>query len=243
METPAVRKPLPRWSRLLILMVGLMFAGSIYGIVSGAMAFKATFEHSQEAPYIKKVASGIAGFPDPLPAGYEYVFGADLDLFWSTNLKFVGVDYAAAEPESGSVTKKSDKAGMEGKDEKDEKEIEGKRVAVKGKQQILFFSCRGKGDTEELLDSAYRIGLNTHGFSGKFTKPVSRGSWTFQGATMPYIIGEVEDPKDEKHMGLVACMISPEKEKILLLYAVQLDDEKKYDINVCMNLLKEMSGF
>ncbi|HMO22304.1 MAG TPA: hypothetical protein PKC98_15210, partial [Candidatus Melainabacteria bacterium] len=60
METPAVRKPLPRWSRLLILMVGLMFGGSIYGIVSGAMAFKATFEHSQEAPYIKKVASGIA---------------------------------------------------------------------------------------------------------------------------------------------------------------------------------------
>ncbi|MBI1269586.1 hypothetical protein GC174_04050 [bacterium] len=237
METPAVRKPLPQWSRLLILMVSLMFAGSIYGIVSGAMTFKATFEHSQEAPYIKKVASGIAGFPDPLPAGYEYVFGADLDLFWSTNLRFVGVDYAATEPGTASEAKKRDK---DGKEEKDRVE---KKVEVKGKQQILFFSCKGKGETDELLDSAYRIGLNTHGFSGKFIKLVSRGSWTFQGATMPYIVGEVEDPKDEKHMGLVACMILPEKEKILLLYAVQLDDEKKFDINVCMNLLKEMSGF
>lgn len=231
METQAVRKPLPQWSRLLILMVSLMFAGSIYGIVSGAMAFKATFEHSQEAPYIKKVAGGIAGFPDPLPSGYEYVFGADLDLFWTTNLKFVGVDYAADATETESAGKKSDK------------DVKEDKTSVKGRQQILFFSCKGKGETEELLDSAYRIGLNTHGFSGKFTKAVSRGSWTFQGATMPYIVGEVEDPKEEKHMGLVACMILPEKEKILLLYAVQLDDEKKYDINVCMNLLKEMSGF
>lgn len=203
------RKPLPLWSRLLVVLVSFMFFSSIYGVVMGTVAFKRAFENCQETAHIKQVAQRILKFPAPLPEGYKYSLGVDLDFF-TANIKFVGIDYK------------------------------------EGKQQLLFValnSVNPERSTRVMLQSAYDIGVNTPGVSGRFTETLSRGRWTFEGSSMPYIIGKLKDIDDKEHVGLVACMLMPEKKKTLFLYAVEPGEKEKFDINVCVDLLKEIRGF
>ncbi len=209
MTKKPARKPLPLWSRLLIVLVSMMFFGSIYGIVLGTVSFKKAFENCQETSHIKQVAQKILKFPTPLPSGYKYSLGVDLDFF-GMNVKFVGIDYK------------------------------------EGKQQLLFVSLNSINPDRSprtMLQSAYDIGVNTPSVSGKFTETLSKGRWTFEGSSMPYIVGKLKDVDDKEHVGLVACMIMPEKKRTLFLYAVEPGEKEKFDINVSMGLLKEIRGF
>lgn len=213
MAEKKVRKPLPLWSRLLIILVTMMFFGSVYGVISGVGSFKRAFEHAEEPAYIKKVANRIARFPDPLPDGFKYIFGFEMGLPFlvssseSMSLKIVVMDYR------------------------------------NGKQQLSLISFNQKRDAKELLDQAYKIGLNTYSVSGHFTKVVSQGGWTVHGTTIPYVVGNLTTVDGEEYLGLVSAMSIPNKEKSLLIYAVEPHKTKKFDLNVCMQLLKELSNF
>lgn len=207
MTEASKRKPLPGWSRVLIATVVVLFLGSISSIIYGASEFQKAFQQSDDPVYISKVAKRIAAFPEKLPSDYKYVFGADLNLFWSVNMRLVAIDYK------------------------------------EGVQQLIFIGFNQKSKPQEMLGEAYRIGINTHGFSGRFTKSVSQGSWTIQGTRMPYVIGKVKGSDGNMHIGLVSCMSVPKKNKTVLFYALQPNEKEKFDINVCIELLKVIASF
>ena len=86
------KKALPVWSRLLMTLVIVLFAGSIYGVISGTQAFYTTFKNVEEPGHIKQVAGSMADFPDPLPDGYSYKLGVSLNVF-GDDFKALGIDY------------------------------------------------------------------------------------------------------------------------------------------------------
>lgn len=113
----------------------------------------------------------------------------------------------------------------------------------KGKQQLVFISVNQKQKVGSVLEDAYRIGINTPKYSGKFTKIIRQGSFTIQGRTMPYIIGNVTDTVGKKHIGLVSCVVAPKKQKTIIFYSIQPNEKEKFDINVVVKLLTQITSF
>lgn len=79
---------LPLWSKALIVMVLMVFAGSATGTVALALALKSRLDPAYNRAHIARLANEILGLPDPLPEGYSYYFGIDLWVF-----KHVTIDY------------------------------------------------------------------------------------------------------------------------------------------------------
>ena len=86
------KKALPVWSKVVIVLVITLFAGSIYGVIQGTLVFYETFRNVEDPIHIKKVAASIAEFPDPLPEGYSYVLGVSLDVL-GDEFKALGIDF------------------------------------------------------------------------------------------------------------------------------------------------------
>jgi hypothetical protein len=83
-------KPLPIWSKALILLVLLVFGGFLFVSSRVITGVRSLVINSTNADYIKRCAQKVAPFPEPLPAGYEYTCGVDIDFL---RLVMVAIDH------------------------------------------------------------------------------------------------------------------------------------------------------
>ena len=61
---------------------------------------------------------------------------------------------------------------------------------------------------------------------------------------MPYIVGKIQRAEDESmHTGLISCLVLPKSNRAILMYAVEPGEKEKFDIDVAMDLLKDVGGF
>jgi hypothetical protein len=74
------KRHLPLWSKALISLVFVGVAGFLYAATQVILEFRNISLHSTDKQYMQVCAQKIAPFPQPLPAGYEYVY--DLDFRW-----------------------------------------------------------------------------------------------------------------------------------------------------------------
>lgn len=93
MTTTLKSKPLPAWSRALIVFVVLGMIAVFSAVIIGTAILKQQFDLSANPKAISRLARSMILLPDPLPKGYSYFLGMDLFL-----LKTVTIDY-----ENGSL--------------------------------------------------------------------------------------------------------------------------------------------
>ncbi len=74
------KRHLPLWSKALISLVFVGVAGFLYASTQIILEFRTISLRSTDKAYMPVCAQKIAPFPQPLPAGYEYVY--DLDFEW-----------------------------------------------------------------------------------------------------------------------------------------------------------------
>ncbi len=74
------KRHLPLWSKALISLVFVGVAGFLYATTQIILEFRTISLRSTDKQYMQVCAQKIAPFPQPLPAGYEYVY--DLDFEW-----------------------------------------------------------------------------------------------------------------------------------------------------------------
>jgi hypothetical protein len=81
-------KPLPLWSKGLILLVAIGMVGVLASVILLTAGIKYQIDNSQDPSYIRQVASKMIRLPNPLPKDYQYLLGADL---WFAQV--VSIDY------------------------------------------------------------------------------------------------------------------------------------------------------
>lgn len=81
-------KPLPAWSKALIVFVGLGMLTAFSAVIIATAVLKQQFDLSSNPKAISQLARSMILLPEPLPAGYKYYLGLDLLL-----LKTVTIDY------------------------------------------------------------------------------------------------------------------------------------------------------
>lgn len=69
---------LPTWAKVLIGIVVLLLVGGGALIIGGVIFMQDFARKSQDPVAITKVAQSMAGFPNPLPPGYQYSMGFDM---------------------------------------------------------------------------------------------------------------------------------------------------------------------
>jgi hypothetical protein len=74
------KRHLPLWSKALISLVFVGVVGFLYATTQIILEFRKISLRSTDKQYMQVCAQKIAPFPQPLPAGYEYVY--DLDFEW-----------------------------------------------------------------------------------------------------------------------------------------------------------------
>jgi len=83
-------KPLPLWSKALILLVLIVFGGFLFVVSQVITGTRNLVLNSTKPEYIQKCAQKLAPFPEPLPDGYKYVCGFDINLM---KLVVVAIDH------------------------------------------------------------------------------------------------------------------------------------------------------
>ncbi len=84
------KKSLPLWSKVLISLVLLVVGSFLFSTTRAITYCRNIVIMSTDPANMKRCADKVAPFPDPLPAGYAYTCGVDLDVM---KLVLLAVDH------------------------------------------------------------------------------------------------------------------------------------------------------
>jgi hypothetical protein len=111
------------------------------------------------------------------------------------------------------------------------------------KQTLTLISFPKKeNDPKAFVDRIIESGVDSGKSTAKLEEIKSRGDLDVAGVHMPYVIGKMADKSGKTFEGMVGCLVSPTKEKTLLVYGTQpLGTE--YNVESTKQFLKAIKSF
>jgi hypothetical protein len=97
-------------------------------------------------------------------------------------------------------------------------------------------------DPKTAIDKLLAGGVQTPNQSAKIQDIQERGEMQVAGTAMPYAIGKVTDGRGKTFEGMFGCLVSPTKDRTLLIYGVQ-PLGTKYNLATTETLLKTIKSF
>jgi hypothetical protein len=216
----------PFWATFTITAVVLVFVG-VYA--SGVLTIQASQRFYKELTDTKNatlVARSIAQFPDKLPDGYAFRFGASITA--DQVMKWFGFP-SAAKPSREDFLMGYNIITLEST-------ADDQQVIIVSKPELETKTAK------EQLQSAYDFGGSPSPTSLRFNAAKTHGEEIIAGHPMPYIIGNLEDGSGRKLEGLIGCITLEHPDRTILIYGMQKIGGK-YDLGETLDLLKSIKGF
>lgn len=207
-----MKRSLPVWARIIVSLVVATLVGVGYGAVRGVSMMQQMARDSCDPQKQRLISRNVADFPDPLPAGYS------IDKAIS-----IGMPMLAASAKDILVIKHAP----------DNLSIQ------------LFSDPQAEPsdatDARNFLDRA--IEVSSIGYPAPKIQAVkSKGQTTICGQEMAYIVGEFKDPQERKIEGMIGCICIKDKNKTILIYAVE-PPATSFNLETVMSLLKSVKSF
>jgi hypothetical protein len=97
-------------------------------------------------------------------------------------------------------------------------------------------------DPHVTIEKLISSGVTTPNQTAKIQDIQQRGEIPVAGTTMPYAIGKVTDVRGRAFEGMFGCVVSPTKDRTLLIYGIQ-PLGTKYDMATTEAVLKTIKSF
>jgi hypothetical protein len=106
---------------------------------------------------------------------------------------------------------------------------------------MMSFPKKDKRDAQSIVNELYEHGVQTPQASAKFQEVKSKGTEQVAGQDMPYISGVMTDSTGTKFEGLVACIVSKDKDETIFIYGIQ-QPGAPYNLEATMTFLKAIKS-